>query len=179
VVPGTVGIVFILLAVFALNLLPTRFAALVLIFAAFALFALEAKFATHGVLTIGGIALLALGGLLLVDSPIPEMRVHLLTALAVSIPLGIITAFLMTIALRARRNKVVTGVEGLVGETGIVRSTLSPAGKVFVHGELWDAVATSEVPAGQWVVVRHVDGLTLHVDPLHATQPPPRVADAV
>jgi len=118
VIPGTVGIVFILLAVFALNLLPTRFAALVLIIAAFALFGLEAKFATHGVLTMGGIALLTLGGLLLVDSPIPEMRVHLLTALAVSIPLGIITAFLMTIAIRARRNKVVTGAEGLVGETG-------------------------------------------------------------
>ena len=105
VVPGTVGVVFILIAAFALNLLPTRFAALGLILGAFALFAAEAKFATHGVLTVGGIALLTLGGLLLVDSPIPEMRVHLLTALAVSIPLGVITAFLMSIALKARRNK--------------------------------------------------------------------------
>jgi membrane-bound serine protease (ClpP class) len=174
VVPGTVGIVFILLAVFALNLLPTRFAALVLIVAAFSLFALEAKFATHGVLTIGGIALLTLGGLLLVDSPVPEMRVHLLTALAVSIPLGIITAFLMTIAIRARRNKVVTGAEGLVGETGVTQSALSPSGKVFVHGELWDAVSSSEVPAGSPVVVRRVDGLTLRVDPLPAIQAPPR-----
>ena len=174
VIPGTVGIVFILLAVFALNLLPTRFAALVLIIAAFALFALEAKFATHGVLTMGGIALLTLGGLLLVDSPIPEMRVHLLTALAVSIPLGIITAFLMTIAIRARRNKVVTGAEGLVGETGVTQSALSPSGKVFVHGELWDAVSSSEVPVGRLVVVRRVDGLTLQVDPLPAIQAPPR-----
>jgi membrane-bound serine protease (ClpP class) len=105
VIPGTVGVVFILVAAFALNLLPTRFAALGLILGAFALFAAEAKFATHGVLTTGGIALLTLGGLLLVDSPIPELRVHLLTALAVSIPFGLITAFLMTIALRARRNK--------------------------------------------------------------------------
>ena len=88
VVPGTVGIVFILLAVFALNLLPARFAAVVLILASFALFALEAKFAAHGVLAIGGMATMILGGLLLVDAPIPEMRVHLLTALAVSIPLG-------------------------------------------------------------------------------------------
>ena len=174
VIPGTVGIVFILLAVFALNLLPTRFAALVLIIAAFALFALEAKFATHGVLTMGGIALLTLGGLLLVDSPIPEMRVHLLTALAVSIPLGIITAFLMTIAIRARRNKAVTGAEGLVGETGVTQSALSPSGKVFVHGELWDAVSSSEVPVGRLVVVRRVDGLTLQVDPLPAIQAPPR-----
>ncbi len=115
VVPGTVGVVFILLAAFALNLLPTRFAALGLILGAFALFAAEAKFVTHGVATIGGIALLTLGGLLLVDAPIPEMRVHLITALAVSIPLGLITAFLMTIALKARRNKVVTGSQGMIG----------------------------------------------------------------
>jgi membrane-bound serine protease (ClpP class) len=170
VVPGTVGVVFILLAAFALNLLPTRFAALGLILGAFVLFALEAKFATHGVLTIGGIALLTLGGLLLVDSPIPEMRVHLLTALAVSVPLGLITAFLMSIALKARRNKVVTGVQGLVGETGVAQTALSPQGKVFVHGELWDAVSSSEIPVGQLVVVRQVDGLTLQVEPLSVAQ---------
>jgi membrane-bound serine protease (ClpP class) len=171
VIPGTVGVVFILLAVFALNLLPTRFAALGLILGAFALFAAEAKFATHGVLTVGGIVLLTLGGLLLVDSPIPEMRVHLITALAVSIPFGVVTAFLMTIALKARRNKVVTGVQGLVGETGVAQTALSPQGKVFVHGELWDAVSSSALPAGQMVVVRRVDGLTLEVDPLAATPP--------
>jgi len=178
VIPGTVGIVFILVAAFALNLLPTRFAALILILGAFALFAAEAKFATHGVLTIGGIALLTLGGLLLVDSPIPEMRVHLLTALAVSIPLGLITAFLMTIALKARRNKVVTGAQGLVGEMGVAQTALSPQGKVFVHGELWDAVASSALPPGQMVIVRSIDGLILQVDPLVATPPPPTPAAA-
>ena len=171
VIPGTVGVVFILLALFALNLLPTRFAALVLILGAFALFAAEAKFTTHGVLTVGGIALLTIGGLLLVDSPIPEMRVHLLTALAVSVPFGVITAFLMTIAVKARRNKVVTGAQGLVGETGVVQTALSPQGKVFVHGELWDAMAASALPAGQMVVVRRVDGLILEVDPLSVTIP--------
>ncbi len=145
VIPGTVGVVFILLAAFALNFLPTRFAALGLILGAFALFGAEAKFATHGILTVGGIALLTIGGLLLVDSPIPEMRVHLLTALAVSIPFGLITAFLMTIAFKARRNKVVTGAQGLIGETAVAQTALSPQGKVFIHGELWDAVASSNV----------------------------------
>ena len=166
VIPGTVGVVFILVAAFALNLLPTRFAALGLILGAFVLFAAEAKFVSHGVLTAGGIVLLTLGGLLLVDAPIPEMRVHLATALAVSVPLGIITAFLMSIALKARRNKVVTGEQGLVGETGVAQTALSPQGKVFVHGELWDAVAPSPVPIGQLVVVRRIDGLTLQVEPL-------------
>jgi membrane-bound serine protease (ClpP class) len=176
VIPGTVGIVFILIAAFALNLLPTRFAALGLILAAFALFAAEAKFATHGVLTIGGIALLTLGGLLLVDSPIPEMRVHLLTALAVSIPLGFITAFLMSIALKARRNKMVSGAQGIIGETGIAQTALSPRGKIFVHGELWDAVSSSDLPPGQLVVVRRIDGLLLQVEPATATQPVPAPA---
>lgn len=167
VVPGTVGVVFILLAAFALNLLPTRFAALALIASAFVLFALEAKFVTHGVLTTGGIVLLTLGGLLLVDAPIPEMRVHFVTALAVSVPLGIITAFLMTIALKAHRNKVVTGVQGLIGEVGTAQSVLAPLGKVFVHGEIWDAVSSSPIPAGSKVVVQKVDGLQLEVVPVH------------
>jgi membrane-bound serine protease (ClpP class) len=175
VIPGTVGVVFILIAAFALNLLPTRFAALVLILGAFSLFAAEAKFASHGVLTIGGIVLLTLGGLLLVDSPIPEMRVHLLTALAVSIPLGVITAFLMSIALKARRNKKVSGAEGLIGEMGIAQTSLSPRGKVFVHGELWDAVASSGVSIGQSVVVRRVDGLLLEVEPVPVRQPVPAI----
>jgi membrane-bound serine protease (ClpP class) len=171
VLPGTVGLIFILLAAFALNLLPTRFAALALIIGAFVLFALEAKFASHGVLTIGGIVLLTLGALLLVDAPIPEMRVHLITALSVSIPLGIITAFLMSIALKARRNKVVTGAQGLVGEIGIAQTALAPQGKVFVHGELWDAISSANLPAGERVVVRSLDGLELQVEPAPAWQP--------
>jgi len=173
VVPGTVGVVFILLAVFALNLLPTRFAAVVLILASFILFALEAKFASHGVLAIGGIVTMVLGALLLVDAPIPEMRVHLLTALAVSIPLSIITVFLMSIALKARANKVVTGSQGLVGEVGVAQTPLSPEGKVFIHGELWDAVASTNIPLGQTVVVRQVDGLKIRVDPVSSAQRAP------
>src|SRR5205807_1268538 len=92
------------------------------------------------------------------------MRVHLATALAVSVPLGIITAFLMTIALKARRNKVVTGEQGLVGEIGVAQSQLLPEGKVFVHGELWNAVANTNVEAGRHVVVRKVENMVLHVD---------------
>jgi len=173
VLPGTVGLVFILLAVFALNLLPTRFAAVVLILASFVLFALEAKFATHGVLAIGGIVTMVLGALLLVDAPIPEMRVHLWTALAVSIPIGLITAFLMTLALQARRHKVVTGEQGLIGEIGVAQTALSPQGKVFVHGEIWDAVSSMNIASGERVIVRGVDGLQLEVDPVTSVQRTP------
>jgi membrane-bound serine protease (ClpP class) len=99
------------------------------------------------------------------------MRVHLTTALAVSIPLGIITAFLMSIAVRARRNKIVTGEQGLIGEIGIAETALAPAGKVFVHGELWDAVSAIPVSAGDQIVVRQIEGLTLRVDPIAGAKP--------
>jgi membrane-bound serine protease (ClpP class) len=164
IVPGVVGVVFILLALFALNLLPTRYASLTLILAAFVLFALEAKFATHGILGLGGIVLLTLGGLLLVDGPIPQMRVQLWTALGVSVPLGVITVFLMTIALRARRSKVVTGLQGMIGAVGEARTDIDPEGKVFVQGELWNAHARSRVGLGEHVVVRKVEGLELEVE---------------
>lgn len=170
VLPGAVGLIFILLAVFSLNLLPVRFAAIALIFVSFALFALEAKFATHGTLAISGIVTMTLGALLLVDAPIPEMRVHLFTALAVSIPLGFITVFLMGIALKARANKVTTGEQGLIGAIGMTQSALTPNGKVFVHGEIWNATASSHITAGQTIIVRHVDGLQLHVDPAPAME---------
>jgi membrane-bound serine protease (ClpP class) len=178
VVPGTVGVIFILLAMFALNLLPTRFAAVVLILASFVLFALEAKLASHGVLAIGGIVTLTLGGLLLVDGPIPEMRVRLWTSLAVSVPLGIITVFLMTIALKARANKVTTGIQGMIGQIAIAQSPLSPLGKVLVQGEIWDAVSSAEVGAGQSVVIRRVNGLQLQVEPDSSSKETPVPAQA-
>ncbi len=164
VVPGVVGVIFILLALFALNLLPTRYAAFTLIMAAFVLFVLEAKFGTHGILGLGGIACLTLGGLLLVDGPIPEMRVNIWMALGVSIPLGAITVFLMSIAIRARRNKVVTGEQGMIGAIGEARTDIDPEGKVFVLGELWNAHAASRVGIGDHVVVRKVEGLELEVE---------------
>ena len=89
----------------------------------------------------------------------------LATALAVSIPLGAITVFLMTIALRARRSKAVTGIEGLVGQVAVAQTELAPAGQVFVHGEIWNAVSSSNVPVGERVRVRKVDGLELTVEP--------------
>jgi membrane-bound serine protease (ClpP class) len=166
IIPGVVGVIFILLTLFALNLLPTRYASLALIALAFVLFALEAKFVSHGILTIGGIVSLTLGGLLLVDGPIPEMRVKLVVALAVSLPFGLITAFLMSIAWRARRNKVVTGSQGIVGEQGVACTDLIPSGKVFVHGELWNAHSTKPLQSGAAIRVVAIRQFELEVEPL-------------
>jgi len=165
IVPGVVGFIAILLAAFALTILPTSYFALGLILGAFVLFGLEAKLQSHGILTTGGIGLLVLGLLMLVDGPIPEMRVKLATALAISLPFGIITAVIMTLAIRARRNKVQTGQEGLIGEIAVVRVPLAPEGTVFVMGEMWNAVSRVPADIGSRVRVRAVHGLQLEVEP--------------
>jgi membrane-bound serine protease (ClpP class) len=165
ILPGVVGLIAILLAVFALNILPTRFAALALILVAFGFFALEAKLVSHGVLGTGGVICLIFGGLLLVDGPIPEMRVRLLTATAVSLPIGVIAVFLMTLVLRTRGIRATTGGEAMVGEIGVARTLVGQDGKVFVHGELWNATARTEIAEGARVRVRGVEGLRVTVEP--------------
>ncbi len=105
-----------------------------------------------------------LGALMLVDGPIPELRVHLTTAVAVTVPVAIIAVFLMTLVLRAQKNRVATGTEGMLGEIGVARTPLAPEGKVFVHGELWNARANAEVPQGARVRVKRVNGLTVEVE---------------
>jgi membrane-bound serine protease (ClpP class) len=176
ILPGVVGFIAVSISLYTLQLLPLRSMAVVMIIASFAMFILEAKLQTHGIVGAGGIVLMVLGALLLVDGPIPQMRVQLWAALAVAIPIGTITVFLMTIALKARRNKVVTGVQGMIGEVAIVCAPLTPAGKVFVQGELWDAVSPANVDAGRRVVVRRVENLVLHVEPVHEAIPQPSIA---
>jgi membrane-bound serine protease (ClpP class) len=176
ILPGVVGFIAVSISLYTLQLLPLRSMAVVMIIASFAMFILEAKLQTHGIVGAGGILLMVLGALLLVDGPIPQMRVQLWAALAVAIPIGIITVFLMTIALKARRNKVVTGAQGMIGEVAIVCAPLTPAGKVFVQGELWDAVSPANVDAGRRVVVRRVENLVLHVEPVHEAVPQPSIA---
>jgi membrane-bound serine protease (ClpP class) len=106
---------------------------------------------------------MVLGALLLINGP-PVIRIHLLTALSVSIPFALITMFLVSIVIRARRNKVLTGDVGMIGEIGVARTPLEPEGQVLVHGEYWDAVASSNLPAGARVRVKAVEGLKLRVD---------------
>lgn len=165
VAPGAVGFVCLMLVAFAFHLLPFRYGSVAMIIAAFVLFALEAKFQSHGALGICGVLLLMIGTLLLVDGPIPEMRVKWQTAIAVSLPLGAITIFLMNIGIRARRAKVRTGPESMIGATAVVQSPLTPQGKVYIQGETWDAVAPSGVEVGRPVVVRRVDKMVLYVEP--------------
>ena len=167
IVPGALGTLMVLLALFSLNMLPVRYTALGLIVAGLVLMVMEAKFPSHGLLALGGTAALVLGTLTLVAGPIPQMRVQLATAISVGLAFGLITTFLVKIALRAQRNKVMIGPQALVGATGIAQQTLAPQGQILVHGELWMAEAPAPVAAGDAVRVRAVNGLTLLVEPVH------------
>ncbi|HKO14443.1 MAG TPA: nodulation protein NfeD [Acidobacteriaceae bacterium] len=166
IVPGAVGTMMVLLALFSLNLLPVRYTSLGLILCALVLMVLEAKFPSHGVLALSGTAALVLGLMTLVAGPIPEMRVQWATALSAGLAFGLITTFLVRIAWRARRNKVMIGPEALIGAVGVVQQALAPQGQVLVHGELWLAESTMPIRTGETVKVRAVDGLKLLVDPV-------------
>lgn len=129
------------------------------------LFVLEAKFASHGILGIGGTVAMVLGAMLLIDGP-PEMRIHFSTALAVSIPFALITMFLVTLVIRARRNKAVMGSDTLVNQIAEARTALAPSGTVFLQGEYWNAESEVPVEKGVHVRVISVEGLKLHVSPV-------------
>jgi membrane-bound serine protease (ClpP class) len=162
--PGVAGGILALLGLSGLAVLPINWIGAALLILGASMFVLEAKFASHGILGGGGTLALILGALLLINGP-PEVRIHLSTALAVTIPFALITMFLVSLVVRARANKVVMADGGLVNEIGEARTPLAPAGKIFVHGEYWDAVSTAPVDAGAGVRVIAVDGMKLRVEP--------------
>jgi membrane-bound serine protease (ClpP class) len=166
IVPGVVGAILVLLGLSALSVLPISWLGASLLLLAFGMFVLEAKFATHGILGTGGAVAMVLGAVMLVDSPLPELRVHLGTAIALALPFSAITVFLLSLAVRARRNKVETGSEGMIGETGAAITALAPEGTIIVHGEYWDAVSSRPVAIGGRVRVTAIDKLKLTVEPL-------------
>jgi len=161
---GVLGGIMVLLGLSSLSILPINWVGVALLLLAVTLFVLEAKFTSHGVLGIGGTISMILGALLLVNGP-PVVRIHLFTAILVSVPFALITMFLVAIVVRARRNKVLTGPSGMVGEIGVSRTPLEPEGQILVHGEYWDAVASTNIPAGARVRVKAVSGLKLLVEP--------------
>ena len=166
IAPGVVGAILALLGLSAISVLPINWLGAALLLLAFTLFALEAKFASHGVLATGGAVCMMLGAVMLIDSPLPEMRIHWSTAIAITLPFSAITVLLLSLALRARRAKVVTGSEAMVGEMGDAITELAPAGKVFVNGEYWDATSLRPAAAGVRVRVTAIDKLRLTVEPV-------------
>ena len=166
--PGVAGGIALILALFALSLLPINWAGAALILLAITFFVLEAKFATGGVLAAGGVLSMVLGALMLINTRMPGISISLMTALSVALPFGLITVFLLRLVIKSHHAKVTTGGVGLVGEIGKVESIEAHEGKirVYVHGELWDAASRGVVSAGGHVQVKAVEGLMLRVEPI-------------
>jgi len=168
IVPGTLGTLMVLLAVFALNLLPIRYTAVLLLLAAMVLLVLEAKVGGHGALAVAGIACLAFGMLTLVAAPVPEMNVSPLMAICISVAFGAITVFLVRLAVRARMRKARIGADAMIGCTATAMEALAPEGHVLVEGEIWRAVANAPVAAGTALNVVGHEQMLLRVEPVMA-----------
>jgi membrane-bound serine protease (ClpP class) len=163
--PGVAGGILLLLGLSSLAVLPLNWTGVALLLLALALFVLEAKYTSHGVLGTGAAVSMVLGALFLIDSPIPEMRIHLSTALGLTLPFAVITALLVTLVVRARLAKPATGLESAIGASAVALTPLNPTGQVLYHGEVWQARASAELPAGSPVRITAVTGLTLSVEP--------------
>jgi len=163
ILPGVVGGIFLILAFYALQMLPVNYAGLALIFFGIILFIAEIKVVSHGLLAVGGVISLFLGSMMLFQNPVEYMRV----SLSVIIPAVVVSAaffmFAVTKAIEARLKKPTTGMEGLLGEIGVATTTISPEGKVSIHGEFWDVISDQNIERGEKVQVVGVMNLKLKV----------------
>ena len=164
ILPGVLGGISLLLAVFAFQILPINYVGLGLVLLAVILFILEVKVQSFGMLAIGGIAAMIIGSLMLIKAPIDELRPSLRFILPVAIGVSLIVLFLLTLVFRAQARRSFSGREGMIGEMGTARTDLAPSGRVFVHGELWTAETEEPVRTGEKVkVIEVLDGLKLKV----------------
>jgi membrane-bound serine protease (ClpP class) len=165
IVPGVAGGICLLLAFFALQVLPVSWVGVLLILLGFVLLILEVKVTTHGGLAIGGITSLLIGSLLLIDSPLPELQIGLRLILPVVLSLSAIMLMLVTLGLRAQRAPAVTGESGMLQSTGSALTSIEPGGmgRVSTRGEIWTATALEPIQAGDRVAVVAIKGLLLTV----------------
>ena len=162
--PGVAGVICLLLALYAFQALPVSYVALAFIVLGLALLIAELKLASHGLLAGGGIIALTFGSLMLFESPDPTLRVSLHVVVPMVSTLAGIILFVVQRALRAQAQPVVTGAQGLVGTLGTATTPVHAEGKVFLHGELWDATSPRLIRRGEQVRVLKVEGLRLLVD---------------
>jgi membrane-bound serine protease (ClpP class) len=162
--PGVIGVILLALFLLSIQVIPVNVAGLVLIALAVILFVLELKIQSYGLLTIGGILSLALGATMLIDAPIPEMRVTFRVIATIITLISLTMATLLYMVISLHRTKPVTGVQGLLQEIGTAQTDINPEGQIFVHGEIWKAFSPDPISKGEKVRIRSVDGLTLRVE---------------
>jgi membrane-bound serine protease (ClpP class) len=161
--PGIVGVFCLILFLFASQVLPVNWAGVLLMVLGVALFAAEVKVTSYGLLTVAGCAAMILGGMMLVDSGAPAVRVPLSVVLPGALAIALGAAVLVRLVVRAQRLQPSTGAEGMTGRTGVADGPLDPDGWVQVAGERWRATADRPVAGGERVKVVSVEGLALRV----------------
>jgi membrane-bound serine protease (ClpP class) len=163
--PGVAGGICLILAFFALQVLPVSFAGVLLILLGIVLLILEVKVTSFGVLAIGGMSALFFGSLMLIDSPLPELQIGLRLIVPITVSISAIILFLVSLGVKAQQQRPVTGVAGMIDEQGSAITSIEPGGvgRVQTHGEIWTATADEHIGAGEAVKVIAVKGLLLTV----------------
>jgi membrane-bound serine protease (ClpP class) len=172
-VPGIVGGISVLLGMYGLSVLPVSVTGALLIGVGLALLVAEVFATSYGLLAVTGIASFVIGSLMLVDAPVPALRIGPALVIPVAVALAALTAVLAIRAVRSRHLPKQSGVEAMIGEAGEVIDAITPDhdGRVFIRGELWTAGARQTLPQGATVRVDAVEGLRLRVSALRAYHP--------
>ncbi len=167
--PGILGGISLILALYAFQQLPINYAGVLLILLAIIMFIAELKVNSHGILSLGGIAAMIIGSMMLIDTSIPDLKIPLTAIFTTAGATAAFFFFLVGAGVRALHTKPATGAAGLIGEIGVVRTPLTPRGQIFLSGELWNAVSDTPLAPGESVRVAMVEGLTLRVVPAQPT----------
>ena len=161
--PGVVGVICLILAFFAFQTLPINYAGLILIVFGVILFILETQITSYGMLTVGGVICMFLGSFMLIRVTPPVLQISWKVIIPSVLAAAIFFVFAIGMALKAQRRKPTTGMKGIVGEVGVARTSISGTGKIFVHGEIWNATSQEVIKKGERVKVVGIEGLTLEV----------------
>jgi membrane-bound serine protease (ClpP class) len=170
ILPGIVGVISLILALYSMHTLPINYAGLALIVFAIILFLLEIKIVSHGLLAIGGVISLLLGSMMLIkaNSSLDMVKISRSVIISATVVSALFFLFVVGLGIRAQRRKVVTGVEGLAGDIGTVTVSLTPVGTVMLQGELWNAESLSgTIDKGEKVRVKEIKNLKLFVERIH------------
>ncbi len=169
-ITGVIGAVCLILAYFGLQTLPINVAGILLLLLSLVLLIAEFKIVSYGLLTLGALVCFTLGGLMLIDSPDEVVRMQLSDVLPITLAVGVVAGFLVTLVVRSQQPRPMAGAEGMIGVEGVVAVALDPDGKVDARGEYWNAVCRTPLPVGARVRVTEMDGLTVRVEPLDGAE---------
>ncbi|MDG2376789.1 MAG: NfeD family protein, partial [Woeseiaceae bacterium] len=168
IVPGVVGVICLLLAAYALQVLPVNYAGLILIIIGVILIIAEAFAPSFGALGLGGLAALVFGSIMMFDSGIPGFGISITFVVSMAIVFGTFLLWLASYAIRLQKRGAISGVERILHAVGVATESFTGEGQIWLEGETWLARSTSPISKDQEVRVNNIDGLVLDVEPIDA-----------